>query len=259
MINAVFVDFDGTLCSFKTHRVPPSAVKAMRRARARGVRLVLATGRHTLFADEAAPFEPYPFDGYIGINGQLCHLPGGEVIFSQPLDSGDIRRLLENCGRLGIPCSMVGLRRTVVTAVDDRVRRFNESIGLPPPPVGRPEELEGGIFSLMPYMYAGEEAAVMEGLRHSAAMRWSPLAADIVPSSGGKHVGMQRFLDYFGLAREECMALGDGENDISMLRLAGIGVAMGGGLPEVLAAADVVAPAPEEDGFCRILEQYGVI
>ena len=99
----------------------------------------------------------------------------------------------------------------------------------------------------------------MEGLRHSAAMRWSPLAADIVPSSGGKHVGMQRFLDYFGLTREECMALGDGENDISMLRLAGIGVAMGGGLPEVLAAADVVAPAPEEDGFCRILEQYGVI
>ena len=41
----VFLDVDGTLVSFRTHRVPDSALEALRRAHARGVRLFIATGR----------------------------------------------------------------------------------------------------------------------------------------------------------------------------------------------------------------------
>ena len=44
MIKAIFLDVDGTLISFKTHKVPVSALEALRRAHARGVRLFIATG-----------------------------------------------------------------------------------------------------------------------------------------------------------------------------------------------------------------------
>ena len=55
---------------------------------------------------------------------------------------------------------------------------------------------------------------------------------------------------------EECMAFGDGGNDASMLKNAGIGVAMENGCEETKAAADLIAKNNNEDGVARIIETY---
>lgn len=55
---------------------------------------------------------------------------------------------------------------------------------------------------------------------------------------------------------EETAAFGDGTNDLSMLRAAGTGVAMANAAEEVLAAADVIAPANQEDGVACVLERW---
>lgn len=52
------------------------------------------------------------------------------------------------------------------------------------------------------------------------------------------------------------MAFGDGLNDVSMLRDAGVGVAMGNASDQVKAAANLVAPTNDEDGVAQIVEQY---
>ena len=52
------------------------------------------------------------------------------------------------------------------------------------------------------------------------------------------------------------MAFGDGLNDVSMLRDAGVGVAMGNAPDEVKAEANLVAPTNDEDGVAQIVEQY---
>ena len=44
-IKALFFDVDGTLVSFDTHRVPQSAVEALRQAHASGIKIIIATGR----------------------------------------------------------------------------------------------------------------------------------------------------------------------------------------------------------------------
>lgn len=46
MIQAIFFDVDGTLVSFRTHTIPPSALEALHALRAKGIKLFLATGRH---------------------------------------------------------------------------------------------------------------------------------------------------------------------------------------------------------------------
>ena len=55
------------------------------------------------------------------------------------------------------------------------------------------------------------------------------------------------------------MAFGDSENDASMLRAAGIGVAMGNATPEALASADYVTDDAEKDGIYNALRHFGVI
>ena len=68
MIKAIFLDVDGTLISFKTHRVPASALDALREAHARGVQLFIATGRA---AADLADLEAIPYDGVAALNGAL--------------------------------------------------------------------------------------------------------------------------------------------------------------------------------------------
>ena len=63
-------------------------------------------------------------------------------------------------------------------------------------------------------------------------------------------------MPYTPLSPEQTMAFGDGENDVSMLRAAGLGVAMGNAPEEVLAAADAVTGTNVQDGAAQAIERY---
>ena len=89
--------------------------------------------------------------------------------------------------------------------------------------------------------------------------RWTHLLCDVIPKGGGKHIGIGKMLDRYGIGREECMALGDGENDITMLRYAGIGVAMGNAADEVKAASDYVTGTADEDGVAAAMRRFGIL
>lgn len=65
--------------------------------------------------------------------------------------------------------------------------------------------------------------------------------------------------EYLGLDISETMAFGDGGNDISIIREAGIGVAMGNANEEVKAMADYVTSSVDEDGVKNALVHFGII
>ena len=66
---------------------------------------------------------------------------------------------------------------------------------------------------------------------------------------------LQALLDEWQMTSQQVMAFGDSENDLGMIRLAGIGVAMANGMEEVKQAADLLAESNEEDGVAKIIEQ----
>ena len=82
-----------------------------------------------------------------------------------------------------------------------------------------------------------------------------PHFCEILHPSGGKEHALAWLCDYFGIRREETIAFGNGYNDIQMLEWAGLGVAIGGAVPEALAVADRVAPPIEQDGAAQVLEE----
>ena len=63
-IKAVFFDIDGTLVSFKTHRIPQSTLDAVAALRSRGIKVYIATGRPVPFIDNLGELE---YDGMITI------------------------------------------------------------------------------------------------------------------------------------------------------------------------------------------------
>jgi hydroxymethylpyrimidine pyrophosphatase-like HAD family hydrolase len=66
---------------------------------------------------------------------------------------------------------------------------------------------------------------------------------------------VERVRDDLGLARHRVVAVGDGLNDMTMLREAPLSVAMANADPRVLAHADHVAPHHAQDGFAAIAER----
>lgn len=66
---------------------------------------------------------------------------------------------------------------------------------------------------------------------------------------------LQALLDEWQMTSQQVMAFGDSENDLGMIQLAGIGVAMANGMKEVKQAADLLAESNEEDGVAKIIEQ----
>ena len=61
---------------------------------------------------------------------------------------------------------------------------------------------------------------------------------------------------YLGLPMAATMAIGDGLNDRSMIRMAGLGVAMANACPEILAIADEVTASCDEDGAALAIERH---
>lgn len=70
-----------------------------------------------------------------------------------------------------------------------------------------------------------------------------------------KGIALLRLGEKLGIAREEIMAFGDGDNDIEMLKAAGVGVAMANASEEVKSAADLVTESNEEDGVAQMIER----
>jgi hydroxymethylpyrimidine pyrophosphatase-like HAD family hydrolase len=79
---------------------------------------------------------------------------------------------------------------------------------------------------------------------------------DLSPMGVSKASGLEYVAAELGLAAADVLAIGDGRNDIEMLRWAGRGVAMGQAVDEVRAAADDVTADVDDDGAARELERW---
>ena len=77
-------------------------------------------------------------------------------------------------------------------------------------------------------------------------------------NAAGAHKGaaLAKLAAHLGFGIENCMAFGDGLNDLTMVRDAGLGVAMANAVPEVLAAAKHIAPSNDDDGVAAAIEHF---
>lgn len=79
---------------------------------------------------------------------------------------------------------------------------------------------------------------------------------EFVSSSAGKAAGMKTVADIYGIPLSGCVAMGDGQNDIGMIRAAGLGIAPASANADVRAAADVIAPRADEDAVAWVINKY---
>ncbi len=258
MIKAIFFDIDGTLVSFRTHRISPGVLDALHRLRQRGVKLFLATGRHRSLIGPAAGV--FPFDGFITVNGQYCFTRDA-VLRNKPIPQRIIARQLELLESSRAPCLFLTDQRVLFLNPSPKTDIFPNQLNIPLPDPCLPRQvLEEPVYQMTAFYTKEEELAAgpdfFPGLE---VMRWHPAFVDVIAPDGGKDQGIDAVLAHFGFDLSETMAFGDGENDLPMLRHAHIGVALGNADAWVQSQADYVTGTVDEDGIVSALEHFGLL
>ena len=261
MTKAIFFDIDGTLLSMKTHKVPESTRRSLEELRKKGIKLFLATGRSPAWLGAIEGMLDFKFDGYVMLNGQYC-IYEGQVLRDVAIPLESLEPLIPYIEEKEISCEFVEEDHMYINIINERVLSFREKIG----GTGYDTHVEDlsriyrkKTYQLLAYIDERDEKEFLDHIPNCKAMRWCPEFADIVIADGGKDKGIESLLDYLDISREDCMAFGDGGNDISMLEYVGSGVAMGNANPPVKLIADFVTKDIDDDGIEYALKHFGVL
>ncbi len=260
MIKAVFFDIDGTLVSFETHAVQDSVRCALSLLRQRGNIAFLSTVRYISSINNLPGLV---FDGYVTVNGTLATLCSDgceEVVYRRSIPVQDIRNWIDLLEAEPRSTILVTERGLLMNYTNPQMEQIFELLNFPVPPVGDLRKLQNDkVYQIITTFETADESRLMKYLPHCKTTRWHPLFTDIIERGGSKALGIEALMHHLGYERSEVMAFGDGGNDIEMLQLAGIGVAMGGASEAVKAVADYVTDDVEQDGILHALQHFGVI
>ena len=257
---ALFFDIDGTLVSFKTHAIPASTVAALAQAKANGHRVFISTGRPPLIITNLGPIE-HLIDGYVTINGALCFV-GHEVVRCKDIPQEAVATVVEDAQQKNYGLIVVGENDVAVLDPHGEVDGiFRGEIAVENLNLAKPLDvvLRQRILQLTPFFPEAYEHDLMKRIPCCTSGRWHPAFTDITAEGADKGEGILALSARLGLNPRYTMAFGDGGNDISMIKAAGIGVAMGNALESLKSEADYTTTSVDDDGVMNALRHFGLI
>ena len=255
-IKVIFFDIDGTLLSHSTGTVPESTVRSLKKLQEKGIKVVVATGRD-INEMKKLPITHLNFDGYLTLNGNICLDKDEKMFAGNEIDPGEVEILVQIFKAGKIPFVLIGENNRYINYVDDVVIETQNSTHGTIPDIG---EYSGEkIYQCLAFVNDDTRRKLDDMLDQCAITSWNKTGIDIIARTGGKAAGIQKFLDHEGFRKSQTMAFGDGENDLSMLKYAGIGVAMGNGVENLRAAADYVTTDIDDNGIENALKHFNLI
>lgn len=266
MYKIIALDLDGTLTNARKE-ITPYTKSLLMQAQERGVRVILASGRPPYGIQPlASQLELTCHGGFIlSYNGGLIlNTETQDCLFEQPLSVEFLPYLCNKAKAAGFtimtykgdeiltenPEDIYVHRAAFINKMRIRqVKDFQTEVKAPIYKcliVGDPEKLPDLEKVL---------AAEMNGKLN--IFRSEPYFMEVVPTGIDKAKSLDGLMRKLGLAHQDLLAVGDGWNDISMIKYAGLGVAMANAQPEVKQVADYITQhTNEEDGVAEVIEKF---
>lgn len=255
-IQIAFFDIDGTLVDFDLKRMTEPVRNALLELQSRGVRICIATGRAPMTVQK---FDGITFDTFLTFNGSYCYDAQGEI-FSNPIPAEDVKTLIGNARSLGRTVAVATKSHLRANGWEKDLAEYFEVANLRLPVSPEFEKLlEEDVYQMMIGGREAEYPALLRGAPGAKIAAWWDRAVDVIPSSGGKGVGVERVLAHYGIDKSQAIAFGDGNNDLEMFQAVGTSVAMGNGSPELKEIASFVCGKASEDGIYHFCLEQGLI
>lgn len=262
-IRLVAMDLDDTLLR-DDWTLSPRVVDAIQKARKKGVKVTLATGRMAI--------STRPYVQQLGLDVPVITYHGalvqqvlsGEILFRRVIPSALASEIVQDVLERGFHAQIYLRDRVIVQELNKWSQEYAriasvaiEQEDLVTLLAQEPEGVEK--ILLMADEQDLDRLAPELNERFGDRVHLAKSKAfflEMTDIAVNKGVALAALADRFGIAQEEIMAIGDSFNDLEMIKYAGLGVAMGNARPEIQALADVVTATNEEDGVAEAIERY---
>lgn len=273
----LFIDIDGTLVDYE-NRLPASAVKAIRMARAAGHRVYLCSGRSKV--ENKQEIWDIGLDGYIGGNGSYVE-SDGEVVMHQLVTPEQCRRIVDwlhsrklefylesNSGLYGSE----NFRQRAVPVMKEYCRRKGKAdADQASPDTVFPTMIYGAdlyrddvnkvsyiLDSYQDFLNAREQFPDLQNGTWGGAGE-TALFGDLGVKGITKAHAVEVLLKHLNARQEDTIAFGDAAVDIPMFEVCAQSCCMGSGGDGAKAAAGYVTTAVEEDGLYNAFVHFGLL
>ncbi|OOM80412.1 sugar-phosphatase [Clostridium sp. BL-8] len=265
MYKLIALDMDGTLLT-TDKRVSEKNKAAIKEAEAKGVKIVLASGRPligiTKYLNELDLLKD---DDYVlSFNGGLVQNTKTQKVVSElPLKGKDLKNIYKISKELNINIHAFSAKDGLITpkisqyteheadinGIEINIRDFNEIDDeediIKVMMIDPQEILDPAIKKLPAELY--EKYSVFKS---------APFFLEFTNKEVDKGLGLKKLGEYLGIKKEEIIACGDAGNDLSMVKYAGLGVAMENATKEVKEVANFITTSNDEDGIANVIEKF---
>ena len=259
----VAMDLDGTLTDDRK-QITKETLECLKDVQSHGVRLVLASARPSpgLLAESRLLEMPEHEGILMSYNGgRIVEAKTGNVLYETSMNLEMARRVLRKLEEYPVTVILDDGRQFYVTdpagykveyecqnnhMTCTKVENLADFISFPPVKF---------LMSVQPDNLKTVQEQIAHWLpKELVIVQTADFYLEIIPAVINKGEGLRQICRITGIPVSETVAFGDSENDIPLLRAAGIGVAMGNAAPEVKASADRVTGTNNEDGIAQMLK-----
>lgn len=259
------LDVDGTLLNEKKE-ITPRTQAALLKVQQMGVHIVLASGRPTNgVMPLAEALELHHYGGFVlSYNGgQILNAQTGELLFEKRIDPQQLP-YLEKKAKKNDFAIFTYHKNQLITDKPGNRRVCDEAALNGMEVVGVGNFAEAVDFAPCKCMLASDDEEALVGLENHwkkrldgvlDVFRSEPYFLEVVPPAIDKGNTLGILLSKLSILPEEVVAVGDGVCDVSMLQLAGLGIAMGNAQDSVKACADVTTLSNDKEGVAIAVEK----
>lgn len=268
----IFCDMDGTLLNSQS-RISSTNARALREAMSRGVKVVIATGKTRPAAISLLKMVDLAGkDGIVSdispgvfVQGLLVYGRQGREIFRKNLDPNVCREAFLYSWEHKVPLIAFCEDRCLTLFEHPLVDSLHNVYQEPKAEVMPSVEQLLAAADIQKVLFLDTADGVSKVIRpywsEATGDRASVVQAqedmlEIVPIGTSKGSGVRVLLEHLGITPKEIMAIGDGENDMEMLELASLGIALSNGSEKTKTVANVIGVSNDEDGVADAIYRY---
>jgi hypothetical protein len=253
----IFFDIDDTLS--RNGIIAEHNKETLEQLAGTGIKLVISTGRSKaiLPADILALLEADVLDAIICMNGQYNFDKSGRISH-YPLSAEQTDKIVRLCQQSDLIHKFDSATHIAWSDENDRLREFN---AVTPNSIVDPEYYKSNTVYQCSVFFNNQQEKMQDvdfAQYDLKLVHWHQIGADILPADASKARGIKDVCKYYAVDASECMAFGDGMNDLEMFDLVGYAVAMGDAKQELIARADFVTGTIEEYGIQAVLDRLHV-
>lgn len=223
------------------------------------IKLVISTGRSKAILPEdiLALLEADVLDAIICMNGQYSFNKEG-IISHYPLTDTQTNKIVLLCKKSELIHKFDSATHIAWSDENDRLREYN---AITPNSILDPDYYKANTVYQCSVFFNNQEEKMQDvdfAQDDLKLVHWHHIGADILPAEASKARGIIDLCLHYDIDAKDCMAFGDGMNDLEMFDLVGYAVAMGDAKQELIARADFVTGTIEEHGIQAVLEQFHI-